>query len=272
MNKILQNFAGLLDSGSPDEQLLSQLDLERLPRHIAIIMDGNGRWAAKRKLPRVTGHRAGAVSVRASVETAARLHLDCLTLYAFSTENWKRPKLEVQALMALLKEFLRKEIRTLQENNIRFQTIGREDGLDATVRREIDLARRETSGNTGTILNIALNYSGRTDIVDAIKQVAMEMVRTHKEPAQIQESDFAQYLQTAGIPDPELLIRTSGEMRVSNFLLWQIAHSEIYVMETLWPDFRRADLFAAILEFQRREHRHNSFTTLEHGQILDTRW
>ena len=270
MNEILRNFADLIECGSRDEHLLYQLDLERLPKHIAIIMDGNGRWAAKRNLPRVAGHRAGAESVRASVETAARLKLDCLTLYAFSTENWKRPKLEVQALMALLKEFLRKELRTLKENDIRFQTIGREDSLDSTVRREIEFARRETVNNKGTILSIALNYSGRADIVDAIKQLAIETVKAHKEPSQIQETDFARFLQTAGIPDPELLIRTSGEMRVSNFLLWQIAHSEIYVTETLWPDFRRADLFEAIVEFQRREHQ-TKINAQERCQILDAR-
>ena len=271
MNEILNNFVELIESGSRDEHLLNQLDIERLPKHIAIIMDGNGRWAAKRNLPRVAGHRAGAESVRASVETAARLKLDCLTLYAFSTENWKRPKLEVQALMALLKEFLRTELRTLKENDIRFQTIGREDDLDATVRREIDFARRKTANNKGTVLSIALNYSGRTDIVDAIKQLVTATDRAHRDPSQIQEDDFKRYLQTAGMPDPELLIRTSGEMRVSNFLLWQIAHSEIYVTETLWPDFHRADLFEAIIEFQRRERRTQTYAQ-ERCQILDARW
>ena len=271
MNEVQKNFAGLLVSGSRDEQLFKQLDLERLPAHIAIIMDGNGRWAAKRNLPRVAGHRAGAESVRASVETAARLRLDYLTLYAFSTENWKRPKLEVQALMTLLKEFLRKEIRTLKENDIRFQTIGREDDLDDTVRREIEFARRETANNKGTILNIALNYSGRSDIVDAIKRLTTETVTSGKKPTGITEDDFARCLQTAGMPDPELLIRTSGEMRVSNFLLWQIARSEIYVTETLWPDFRRPDLFEAIIEFQKRL-RKAELLAKERCQIVDARW
>jgi undecaprenyl diphosphate synthase len=253
---IPNNFAGLIEAGSRDESLLGQIDFERLPAHIAIIMDGNGRWAAKRNLPRVAGHRAGAESVRASVETAARLNLSCLTLYAFSTENWKRPKLEVQALMALLKEFLRKEIRTLKENNIRFQTIGREEDLDASVRREIERARRDTENNNGTLLSIALNYSGRADIIDAFKRVIAEAVQSGKDPAQISEADLERHLYTSGLPEPDLLVRTSGEMRVSNFLLWQIAYSEIYVTETLWPDFRRADFFEAIIEYQKRERRY----------------
>lgn len=236
--------------------LLQQINFERLPAHVAIIMDGNGRWASRRNLPRVAGHRAGAESVRACVETAARLNISCLTLYAFSTENWKRPKLEVQALMTLLKEFLRKEIRTLQDNNIRFQTIGREEDLDSSVRREIEMARRDTENNTGTLLSVALNYSGRADIVDAFKRLVAEAVQIGKEPSQIVEADLEKYLYTSGLPDPDLLIRTSGEMRVSNFLLWQIAYSELYVTETLWPDFRRADFFEAIIEFQKRERRY----------------
>jgi undecaprenyl diphosphate synthase len=253
---ILKNFADLIETDSREDILLKQINFERLPAHIAIIMDGNGRWAARRNLPRVAGHRAGAESVRASVETAARLHLSCLTLYAFSTENWKRPKLEVQALMALLKEFLRKEIRTLKENNIRFQTIGREEDLDASVRREIDLARRDTENNTGTLLSIALNYSGRADIIDAFKRLIAESMQSGKDPSQINEADLERHLYTGGLPEPDLLVRTSGEMRVSNFLLWQIAYSEIYVTETLWPDFRRADFFEAIIEFQKRERRY----------------
>jgi undecaprenyl diphosphate synthase len=253
---ILKNFADLIESGSKDDILLKQINFERLPAHIAIIMDGNGRWAARRNMPRVAGHRAGAESVRSSVETAARLNISCLTLYAFSTENWKRPKLEVQALMALLKEFLRKEIRTLKENNIRFQTIGREEDLDSSVRREIDLARRDTENNTGTLLSIALNYSGRADIIDAFKRLIAESVQNGKDPSQINEADLERHLYTSGLPEPDLLVRTSGEMRVSNFLLWQIAYSEIYVTETLWPDFRRADFFEAIIEFQKRERRY----------------
>jgi undecaprenyl diphosphate synthase len=267
-NTILKNFAGLIESNSRDEMLLEQINFERLPAHIAIIMDGNGRWAARRNLPRVAGHRAGAESVRASVETAARLNISYLTLYAFSTENWKRPKLEVQALMALLKEFLRKEIRTLKENNIRFQIIGREEDLDASVRREIDIARRDTETNRGTVLSIALNYSGRADLIDAFKRLAAEAAQTQKDPSQITEADIERHLYTNGLPDPDILIRTSGEMRVSNFLLWQIAYSEIYVTQTLWPDFRRADLFDAIIEFQKRERRYGDLESAEQNALL----
>ncbi|MBI3654172.1 MAG: isoprenyl transferase [Acidobacteria bacterium] len=266
--QLLKNFAGLIEANAKDDLLLRQLEVERLPAHVAIIMDGNGRWAARRNLPRVAGHRAGAESVRAAVDTAARLHIAYLTLYAFSTENWKRPKLEVQALMALLKEFLRKEIRTLQDNNIRFQTIGREQDLDASVRREIEQARRDTETNTGTVLSVALNYSGRADILDAIKSIVTEAAHHHQDPAQISEADLARHLYTRGLPDPDLLIRTSGEMRVSNFLLWQIAYSEIYVTETLWPDFRRADFFAAVLEFQRRERRYGDVKTPEKNSLF----
>ncbi|MEW6127754.1 MAG: isoprenyl transferase [Acidobacteriota bacterium] len=251
-NKIHKNFAGIIEPGSRDEALFRELDLTCLPRHIAIIMDGNGRWAKRRNMPRVAGHRAGAESVRASVETCARLEINCLTLYAFSTENWKRPKLEVQALMSLLKEFLKKELGTLQKNNIKFQTIGREDELEDSVRREIESAKRDTENNTGTVLSIALNYSGRAEIVDAIKRIAQETVTLHNDPDAISEADIARHLYTGSLPDPELLIRTSGELRISNFLLWQIAESEIYVTETLWPDFRRPDLFAAVIEYQKR--------------------
>ncbi len=262
-NNLVEEFEGLIDRGSKEEFLLRQIDPARLPSHIAVIMDGNGRWAARRSLPRVAGHRAGAEAVRSTVESAARLGLKCLTLYAFSTENWKRPRLEVMALMGLLKEFLRKELATLKKNNIRFQTIGREEGLDSDVRRQVDLARRETAANTGTLLTVALNYSGRVEIITACRQLVDECSRDGKNPSDITESDFENYLFTAGLPDPDLLIRTSGEMRVSNFLLWQIAYSEIYVTETLWPDFRRADLFGAILEYQKRERRYGDVKPVE---------
>ncbi|HYP28429.1 MAG TPA: isoprenyl transferase [Blastocatellia bacterium] len=255
INNILSKFESVIESGSRDEFLLRQIDLNRLPSHIAIIMDGNGRWAARRNQPRVAGHRAGAESVRATVETSARLGISYLTLYAFSTENWKRPRLEVEALMGLLREFLRKEIRGLKENNIRFQTIGREEGLESAVRREIDRARRETDQNTGTVLSVALNYSGRSELVEACRRLLAEAAAMKRDPSEITEFDVERHLFTSGLPDPDLLIRTSGEMRVSNFLLWQIAYSEIYVTETLWPDFRRADLFQAIAEFQKRERR-----------------
>lgn len=253
---ILRDFENILERGSLDEFLLRQIDPERLPSHIAIIMDGNGRWAARRNQPRVAGHRAGAEAVRATVETAARLGISHLTLYAFSTENWKRPRLEVEALMGLLREFLRKEVSSLKANNIRFQTIGRDQGLEGVVSREIERARRETSANTGMVLSVALNYSGRSEIVEACRQIVVESLGTGRDPSEITEYDIEQHLFTKELPDPDLLIRTSGEMRVSNFLLWQIAYSEIYVTDVLWPDFRRANLFEAIIEYQKRERRY----------------
>jgi len=210
-----------------------------------------------------TGHRAGAEAVRVTVETSARLRVAHLTLYAFSTENWKRPRLEVEALMGLLREFLRKEIRSLKENNIRLQTIGREGGLESAVRREIDRARRETENNTGLVLTVALNYSGRSEILEACRGLASEYAASNRDPAELSERDFERHLYTAGLPDPDLLIRTSGEMRVSNFLLWQIAYSEIFLTETLWPDFRRADLFEAIVEYQKRERRYGDVKPAE---------
>ncbi len=267
-NDILKHFEDVIESGSRDEFLLRQIDPNRLPSHIAVIMDGNGRWAARRSRPRVAGHRAGAESVRATVEATARLGIAYLTLYAFSMENWKRPRLEVEALMALLKEFLRKELRSLQENNIRFQTIGREEGLDSAVRREIERARLETANNTGTVLSVALNYSGRSEILEACKKLIAEALASGLTPSGLTEFDFERNLYTAGLPDPDLLIRTSGEMRVSNFLLWQIAYSEIYVTETLWPDFRRADLFRALIDFQKRERRYGDVKPAEDGSLV----
>jgi undecaprenyl diphosphate synthase len=253
---IIGEFGNVIERGSMDEFLLRQIDPERLPSHIAIIMDGNGRWAARRNQPRVAGHRAGAEAVRATVETAARLGISYLTLYAFSTENWKRPRLEVEALMGLLREFLRKEVRSLKANNIRFETIGREKGLEGVVSREIDRARKETASNTGMVLTVALNYSGRSEIVEACREITADWLSAGRDPSEITDYDIEQHLFTKNLPDPDLLVRTSGEMRVSNFLLWQIAYSEIYVTEVLWPDFRRANLFEAIVEYQKRERRY----------------
>lgn len=265
---ISREFESGIESGSADEFLLRQIDHDRLPSHIAIIMDGNGRWAARRDQPRVTGHRAGAEAVRATVDTAARLRISYLTLYAFSTENWKRPRLEVEALMGLLREFLRQEIRSLKENNIRFQTIGREQGLENAVRREIDRARRETDANTGMVLTVALNYSGRSEIVEACRELVVECLAAGRDPSEISQYDIDQHLFTRDLPDPDLLIRTSGEMRVSNFLLWQIAYSEIYVTDTLWPDFRRANLFEAIVEYQKRERRYGDVKPAAKGSLI----
>jgi undecaprenyl diphosphate synthase len=238
-------------------ELLEQIDRRALPAHIAIIMDGNGRWARKRGLPRVAGHRAGIQAVREVVEGCAELGISVLTLYAFSVENWKRPRLEVMTLMQLLKEFLNKELENIHKNNIRFRTIGRTDELDASVQAELAKGIARTRGNTGMAFNVALNYGGRAEIVDAVNRI---LNNGGKELASsgrgISEKDFAQYLYTAGQPDPDLLIRTSGELRISNFLLWQIAYAEIWVTDTLWPDFEKQDLYQAIIAFQKRERRY----------------
>jgi undecaprenyl diphosphate synthase len=236
--------------------LLPQLDRTALPAHIAVIMDGNGRWARKRGLPRVAGHRAGINAVREAVEGSAELGISVLTLYAFSVENWKRPRSEVTTLMQLLKEYLNRELQNIDKNNIRFRTIGRTDELDPSVKAELDKAISKTSSNTGMIFNVALNYGGRAEIIDAVNRLLSNGGRTAAANGGISEKDFAQYLYTAGQPDPDLLIRTSGELRVSNFLLWQIAYAEIWVTETLWPDFERRHLYEAIIAFQKRERRY----------------
>ena len=238
--------------GSPDEALAREVNFEALPRHIAIIMDGNGRWAAQRHLPRVEGHRAGIESVRDVVETSARLGVGALTLYAFSVENWKRSATEVNALMTLLKRYLRLELDTINRNNIRFQVIGRTSELARDVLQELEAGQAATAGNTGMVFNIALNYGGRAEIVDAVRRAMDAGVRS----VDLDERKFAEYLYTAGQPDPDLLIRTSGEMRVSNFLLWQIAYAEIWVTDTLWPDFRRRHLLEAVLAYQKRDRRY----------------
>ena len=241
-----------IPKGGPAEALARQVEFDRLPRHVAIIMDGNGRWAALRHLPRVEGHRAGIDSVRDAVETSARLGIDVLTLYAFSVENWKRPRTEVNMLMMLLKRYIRSELGTLLQNNIRFRVIGRQDELAPDVQRELELGITKTEQNTGMLFNIALNYGGRAEIVDAARRAIASGI----DPADLDEAKFGDLLYTAGQPDPDLLIRTSGEMRVSNFLLWQIAYAEIWVTDTLWPDFRRRDLLNAILDYQKRDRRY----------------
>ena len=215
-------------------------------------MDGNGRWAAQRHLPRVEGHRAGIDAVRDTVETAARLGIQVLTLYAFSVENWKRPASEVGTLMLLLKRYLRSELNTLLTNDIRFRVIGRIDELAPDIQDELRVAMERTAKNTGMLFNIALNYGGRAEIVDAARRAIEAGIRAND----LDEERFAGFLYTAGQPDPDLLIRTSGEMRVSNYLLWQIAYAEIYVTETLWPDFRRQHLLEAVLAYQKRERRY----------------
>jgi undecaprenyl diphosphate synthase len=219
-------------------------------------MDGNGRWAAQRHLPRVEGHRAGIDSVREVVESSARLGIQVLTLYAFSVENWKRPITEVSTLMMLLKRYLRLELDTLLRNNIRFRVIGRASELAPDIRAELASAEAKTADNTGMLFNIALNYGGRAEIVEA----ARRLLEAGVAPEGLDEERFAGFLYTAGQPDPDLLIRTSGEMRVSNFLLWQIAYAEIWVTETLWPDFRKRHLLEAIVAYQKRHRRYGGIT------------
>ena len=242
-----------IEPGSLEETLLRQIDRSRLPRHVAIIMDGNGRWAGKRFLPRIEGHRAGVSAVRETVESAARLGVEVLTLYAFSIENWKRPRHEVWTLMNLLKEFLRREIRTLIDNDIQLRILGRWRELDPSVVGTLEEALEKTAAGKRMVFNIALNYSGRCEIVDACRKLVGQ--RTAGDGLEIDEAAISGALETAGQPDPDLLIRTSGEMRVSNFLLWQIAYSEIVVTPTLWPDFRLQHLLEAIITFQGRERR-----------------
>ncbi|MGE3958314.1 MAG: isoprenyl transferase [Vicinamibacterales bacterium] len=248
----LEQLLAWIPPGSPDEALARQVNFEQLPAHVAIIMDGNGRWAAQRHLPRVEGHRAGIDSVRDVVETSARLGIGVLTLYAFSVENWKRPRTEVNMLMMLLKRYIRLELGTLLKYNIRFRVIGRTSELSPDVQKELEIGIRKTEQNTGMLFNIALNYGGRAEIVDAARRAMAAGV----DPETLDEARFGEFLYTAGQPDPDLLIRTSGEMRVSNFLLWQIAYAEIWVTDTLWPDFRRRDLLGAILDYQKRDRRY----------------
>jgi undecaprenyl diphosphate synthase len=219
-------------------------------------MDGNGRWAQRRHLPRIAGHRTGVKAARVIIETCSLLHIPCLTLYAFSLENWRRPKAEIAFLMRLLREYLRKEVPTIHKNNIRMQVIGRPDQLPMEVRADIDRATEQTAGNTGMKLTVALNYGGRAELVDAFNRILDRVRNNGLANARVDEELISQHLYTAGLPDPDLLIRTSGELRVSNFLLWQIAYAEIYVTETLWPDFSRAQLYEALLEFQKRERRY----------------
>jgi undecaprenyl diphosphate synthase len=256
----LQALLEVVPSGSEELSLLKSIDFGRLPRHVAIIMDGNGRWAKLRHKRRVEGHRAGIASVRDVVETSARLGLQVLTLYAFSVENWKRPKTEVATLMGLLKHYLRLELQTLLKNNIRFRVIGRQAELPDDVRQELERAVDRTRGAGGLQFNIALNYGGRAEITDAVRQLVKEALDNGGGAKPIDEDSIGRHLYTAGQPDPDLLIRTSGEMRISNFLLWQIAYSEIWVTDVLWPDFRRKHLLQAIADYQKRERRYGGIT------------
>jgi undecaprenyl diphosphate synthase len=264
--------------------LLKQLDLTKLPRHVAVIMDGNGRWAQRRHLPRIAGHRYGTKTARTTIETCARLNIEALTLYAFSVENWRRPKVETDFLMQLLREYIRKEMPLIQRNNIRMRFLGRIVELPEAVQKDVREATERTAANTGMCLCIALNYGGRAELVDAMNAILAQRKGSnghggvqgngrgghgdHEAPVgnghangngsleRITEEQLSTYLYTEGLPDPDLLIRTSGEMRVSNFLLWQIAYAEMFVTETLWPDFNRARLLEALIEFQKRERRY----------------
>jgi undecaprenyl diphosphate synthase len=239
--------------GDEEEALARAIDPACLPEHIAIIMDGNGRWAKRRNLPRVAGHKAGMRPVRTVIETGTQMGLKALTLYAFSVENWKRPRTEVDVLWRLLRAYLHTELAEIERQNIKLSAIGRLEELPAQVRTELEDAIARTAANTGMQLNLAINYGGRAEMVDAVKAL-VEDARRDKHMV-IDEQAIASRLYTAGTPDPDLLIRTSGEMRVSNFLLWQIAYAELYVTATLWPDFKRADLLRAVLDYQRRDRR-----------------
>jgi undecaprenyl diphosphate synthase len=243
---------------SPEEQdLYSKLDPARLPQHVAIIMDGNGRWAGKRSLRRFLGHQQGAESVQYVVETASRINLPWLTLYAFSLENnLRRPKTEVNFLMRLLRSYLVDNVKRMNDNNVRIAYIGRTDELPSEVQEKMQWAAEATAHNNGTVLTLALNYGGRSELVDAVKSLAREAASQNRPLEQISEEDIRRHLYTAHMPDPDLMVRTSGEFRVSNFLLWQMAYSEIFVTERFWPDFRGIHLLEAIADYQRRERRY----------------
>jgi len=232
-----------------------QIVKEKMPEHIAIIMDGNGRWAKNKGSQRIVGHRSGVTAVRETVEAAAEIGLKYLTLYAFSTENWSRPATEIKGLMTLLLATLKSETKTLLENNIRLTTIGDIGSLPRDLQKELIRTTEKTASNTGTTLNLALSYSSRWEIVEAVSKLGIDVKSGKLDPTAINQSVFENYLSTGTIPDPELLIRTSGEFRVSNFLLWQIAYAELYFTETLWPDFRKEDFYKAICNFQMRERR-----------------
>ncbi len=261
----MQDFLNWAAPGSEEWRMARQLSPHRLPRHVAVIMDGNGRWAKRRFLPRAAGHRAGVKPIREIIAACCRLGIEALTLYAFSVENWKRPKAEIDTLWALLRQYLRQELPELKANGVRFQTIGRIDALPKAVCDDIDNAIVETAANEGMRLNIALNYSGRSEIIDAVNGL-LRQAQKQSEQLQINERDLSELLYTANSGDPDLLIRTSGEFRVSNFLLWQIAYSEIWVTERFWPDFRTTDLLEALLVYQKRDRRFGGLADPQSGR------
>jgi undecaprenyl diphosphate synthase len=245
-----------LNLKTPSKTILpGRIDKSRLPSHVAIIMDGNGRWARKKGLPRVEGHRKGVEVIREIIKAADGLGVKFLTLYAFSTENWKRPKREVFALMRLMKYYLRSETNKLNEKNIKIRAIGDISGIPAASSRELAESIKKTSGNSGMTLTLAINYGGRTEIIDGIKKAFKDSAEGKINPENITQEDFEKYLYTAGLPDPDLLIRTGNEMRISNFLLWQIAYTELWVTPLFWPEFTKGDFFNAVLDYQKRKRR-----------------
>ena len=249
MREDLKDF---IKYGSEEELLVNQLDFSRLPRHVAVIMDGNGRWAKKRKLPRIEGHRTGAKSVREIVETCARLGIKFLTLYAFSKENWKRPKKEVATLWKLLEDYLKMQDKVLVKNQFRLKVIGQREAIPVSVKKELERVEELTKDNNNLTIILALNYGGRDEIMDAVRKICEEK---DFDMNSLDEERFSQYLYTNHLPDPDLLIRTSGELRISNFLLWQIAYSEIWFTKVFWPDFRKKQMLQAIVDYQKRERR-----------------
>ena len=250
--------------GSEEDALVRQLDPSRLPRHVAVIMDGNGRWAEKRRKPRIEGHRAGSKAVQEVVEACARLGIQFLTLYAFSKENWKRPKREVARLWKLLEEYLQKQDKEMIKNKIRLVVIGQRAGIPDSVQRELERVETLTHSHDRLTIVLALNYGGRAEIVDAVKRILRS---SRVDSDRMNEAEFEGYLDTAGIPDPDLLIRTSGELRISNFLLWQIAYSEIWITPVLWPDFRRREFLQALVDFQKRERRFGAVHARSSGSV-----
>lgn len=256
-----ENFAGIVKPKTVEAGLLDAIDPARLPAHIAVIMDGNGRWAKMRGKPRIFGHRAGSESVKAIIDTCARLEIEAVTLYAFSTENWKRPKAEVSGLMSMLKKVLRRELENVHGNNIRFQAIGCIAGLAPDVQEELAAATEKTKNNTGMIMSVALNYGGRAEITRAACLAAEQLAAAGTPLKDLSEADIERNLYTAGLPDVDLMIRTSGEFRISNFLLWQLAYSEIYVTPVFFPDFRRPQIFEAIIDYQKRDRRFGGVRT-----------
>ncbi len=246
------DLEGFVSPGSEEEALLRQVDFSVLPKHVAVIMDGNGRWAERRHMPRIEGHRAASKAVQDTVESCARLGVEYLTLFAFSKENWKRPKTEVSLLWKLLEEYLRREYKELIKNRFRLKVIGQREAIPQSTERELRRVEGLTAGFDRLTVVLALNYGGRAEIVDAVKKILQE---GGTGPEGLDETAFSKYLYTAAIPDPDLLIRTSGERRVSNFLLWQIAYAEIWITPVLWPDFRRKHFLEALVDYQKRERR-----------------